>query len=235
MYAILKNEIARTYHSMSGYVCNAFFILTAGIFFTSFHLILGYNEFGYTLSSTKMVLMILAPILTMGTFSEERKRKTDQFLFTAPVSIPEIVWGKYLAVMTVFTIPLLFLGFCPLIMSRFGYVNWARTAGCFLAYWLLGSSCCAVGLLISVLTTAPILSAVLTFAVLLCSYLADTLCALTVSVPVLPGLIRMLALFARYSDFVDGLFDLTHLVYYGCVTVTVLCLAILILERRRWK
>lgn len=235
MWAILKNEIAMAYHSMSGYVCNAFFILTAGIFFTSFHLILGHNEFGYTLGSTKMVLMILVPILTMGTFSEERRHRTDQFLFTAPVSIPEIVCGKYLAVMTVFTVPLLLLGFCPLIMSRYGYVDWLRTAGCFLAYWFLGSACCAVGLAISSLTAVPVLSAVMTFALLLFSYLADTLRVLTAHLPILPGVLEALALFARYSDFVDGLFDLTHLVYYGCVTVLFLSLTVLILEHRRWK
>ncbi len=235
MIAIFRNEVAMVYRSMLGYVYGAVFILVAGIFFVSFNLILGYNEFGYALSSTKMILIVLIPVLTMRTFSGERKQKTDSFLFTAPVTSVKIVLGKYMAVMAVFTVPLLLLAVCPLILRLYGYVDMLKTGGCFLAYFFLGAACCSVGLLISSAVSSPVLSAILTFALLVLSYMADTIGALVTRLPVLQTLVGGLALFQRYSDFVDGMFDITHLIYYICVTVTALCLTVLLLESRRWR
>lgn len=234
MKAIFRNEVAMAYHSMTGYVCGAVLILVSGIFFVSFNLILGYNEFGYALSSTKMVLIVLTPVLTMRVFSGEKKQKTDFFLLTAPVSSAEIVLGKYMAVLAVFAVPLAVLMLCPLILTQFEHVDLLKTYGCFLAYFLLGAACCSVGLLISSISASPVLSAIVTVALLLFSYMADTAGALVSGVPFLHSVINGLALFQRYSDFVDGMFDVTHLIYYLCVTVSMIGLTILRLESRRW-
>ena len=102
MNAIYKKELASYFRSMTGYVLIAFLIIFAGIYFMVYNMYQGYPYFSYALSSMLLILLIAVPVLTMRSFSEEKKSKTDQLLFTAPVKISRIVMGKYLAMVTVF-------------------------------------------------------------------------------------------------------------------------------------
>ena len=97
MTAIYKRELKSYFNSMTGYVFIAFFTAFMGIYFMAYNLYSGYPYFSYALNSTMTILLIAVPVLTMKSFAEDKKTKTDQLLLTAPVSVTQIVLGKYFA------------------------------------------------------------------------------------------------------------------------------------------
>lgn len=198
MWAIYKKELASNYHSMMGYFYTAFFQLIAGVFFLAFNLRGGMAEFGYVLGNTTVVLLVVIPVLTMRTLSEEKRQRTDQLLLTAPVKVSRIVLGKFLAVLTVFAVPLAVLMACPLILSQYGAVPLAQSYSCFLAFLCMGGACIAVGMFVSSLTESPIISAIVTFALLLVSYLMKGISSLigTMALPSLIGFAVVILLVA---------------------------------------
>lgn len=235
MWAIYKKEIGSFYRSMMGYLYTAFFLLIAGVFFTAFNLQGGVAEFGYVLGNTMMVLLVVIPVLTMRTLGGEQRQKTDQLLFTAPVKISSIVLGKFFAVLTVFAIPLLVLTLCPLVLSRYGTIPLAQSYSSFLAFLFMGAACISIGIFVSSLTENQIAAAVVTFALLLLSYLINGIGGIikgNVIGSAISPYIGWLSLFQRYYDFVDGLFDVGHLVYYAGVAVLFLFFTVQSVEKR---
>ena len=120
MLAIYKREVRSYFQSMVGCVFVAFLIAFTGIYFMAYNLTAGYPYFSYTLSGTLIVFIVGIPLITMRSFSEERKNKTDQLLLTAPVSLWKVVLGKYLAMVTVIGIPNVIFCAFPLIIKAFG-------------------------------------------------------------------------------------------------------------------
>lgn len=120
MTAIFKRELKSYLTSMVGYLFIFFVLVLTGIYFSAYQLSGGYSKFEYTLSALTFVFLIGVPILSMRVLAEERKQKTDQLLLTAPVSVWDIVLGKYFALVAVFAIPVVIMCFYPLIMSKFG-------------------------------------------------------------------------------------------------------------------
>ena len=149
MLCICKREIRSFFHSMIGWVFGAFLLLMAGIYFTAYNLNYGYPLFSYTLSSITFLFLIVSPILAMRTLAEEHKQKTDQLLLTAPVTVWQIVLGKYLALIVTFLLPVVILCFYPLIMAQYGSIAFASTYVALLGFFLLGCTCLAVGLFFS--------------------------------------------------------------------------------------
>ena len=113
------------------------------------------------------------PILTMRVLAEERKQKTDQLLLTAPVSVEKIVLGKYLALVTIFAIPMLIVCLYPLLMSKFGTVSFGAAYTAILGFFLLGCANLAIGVFISSLTESQVIAAVLTFVFLFAFYMMN--------------------------------------------------------------
>ena len=132
----------------------------------AYNLYSGYPSFAYALNSTMTILLIAVPILTMRSFAEDKKTKTDQMLLTAPVSVTQIVLGKYLAMVTVFLIPMLISCLCPLIIKANGEARLVTDYASILAFFLLGCIFIAVGMFISALTESQIIAAVGTFGIL---------------------------------------------------------------------
>ena len=145
MKAIYKKEVKSYLTSMIGYVFIFFILLLEGIYFTAYNLQNAYPLFGTTLSAVTFIFLILVPVLTMKTIAEERKQKTDQLLLTAPVSVSEIVLGKFLAVATVYAIPVLIICLYPMIMGKYGTVSYAMAYTAVLGFALLGFAQIAVG------------------------------------------------------------------------------------------
>lgn len=230
MWAIYKKETGAFFRSIMGYLYIAFFLVVSGIYFTAFNLQGGMAEFGYVLGNTTVVLLIVIPVLTMRTLGEEQRQKTDQLLFTAPVGITSIVLGKFLAVFTVFAAPFGVLAFCPVVLSRYGEVLLGQSYGCFVAFLFMGAAAIAVGMFVSSLTDNQILAAVGTFAILLFSYLAHGIFGLAGRGN--SQIAEAFSLFRRYYDFVEGVFDVTHLVYDLGVTVLFLYLTVRSVDRR---
>lgn len=171
MLAIYKKEFRSYMNSMIGYLFIFFILILAGIYFTAYQLNAAYPKLEYTLSSLTFVFIIGIPILTMRVFAEERKQKTDQMLLTAPVSVFDIVMGKYLALISVYAIPMCILCFYPLIIAKFGTVAFASAYTAILGFFLLGCSNLAIGMFISSITESQIIAAVLSFVVLFAFYM----------------------------------------------------------------
>ncbi|MCD7737028.1 MAG: ABC transporter permease, partial [Lachnospiraceae bacterium] len=152
MTAIYKKEVRGFLTSMVGFVFMAFLLLVCGIYFTAYNLQAAYPKFAYTLSSVLFVFLIAVPILTMRVLAEEQKQKTDQLLLTAPVTVTEIVMGKFFALTTIFMIPVLILAVYPLIMAQFGTIYFAETYTALFGFFLMGCSFLAIGLFISSVT-----------------------------------------------------------------------------------
>ena len=173
MTAIYKRELKSYLTSMVGYLFIFFILVLTGIYFSAYQLSAAYPKFEYTLSAVTFVFLIGVPILTMRVLAEERKQKTDQLLLTAPVSVGNIVIGKYLALVTVYAIPILVMCIYPLIMSKFGTVAFGSAYTAILGFFLLGCANIAIGVFMSALTESQVIAAVLTFVLLFAFYMMN--------------------------------------------------------------
>lgn len=173
MTAIYKKELKSYLTSMIGYLFIFFILVITGIYFSAYQLTAAYPKFEYTLSALTFVFLIGVPILTMRVLAEERKQKTDQLLLTAPVSVGSIVMGKYLALVTVYAIPVAILCTYPLLMSEFGEVSMGEAYTAVLGFFLLGSANLAIGVFLSALTESQVIAAVLTFVFLFSFYMMN--------------------------------------------------------------
>ena len=171
MLAIYKRELKAYFQSMTGYVLTAFMTAFAGIYFMAFNLNSGYPYFSYVLMNINYILIVAVPLLTMRSFAEERKNKTDQLLISAPVRLVEIVLGKYFAMTTVLAVPcLIYCLFPPIIMS-FGTAYPKVDYLAILVFYLMGCVYIAIGMFLSSLTESQVIAAVTTFGTLLLIYL----------------------------------------------------------------
>ena len=173
MTAVYKRELRSYLTSMVGYLFIFFILLLTGIYFSAYQLAAAYPKFEYTLSALTFVFLISVPILSMRVLAEERKQKTDQLLLTSPVSVGQIVLGKYLALVTIFAIPMVIMCFYPLLMSKFGTVSFAGAYTGILGFFLLGCANLAIGVFVSSLTESQVIAAVLTFVFLFAFYMMN--------------------------------------------------------------
>ena len=171
MLAIYKRELRSYFQSMIGCVFVAFLVLFTGIYFTAYNLTAGYPYFSYTLSGSLIVFIVGIPLITMRSFSEERKNKTDQLLLTAPVSLTKVVLGKYFAMATVVAVPNLIFCLFPLIIKMNGTAYLKVDYISIGVFFLLGCVYLAIGMFLSTLTESQIIAFVSTFGVLLLLYL----------------------------------------------------------------
>lgn len=167
MAAIYKRELKSYFQCMTGYIFIAFLILFIGIYFMAYNLMSGYPYFSYTLSAMVTIVMIGIPVLTMRSFADDRKTKTDQLLLTAPVSVPKMVLAKYLSMVTVFAVPVAVSCLCPLIIQMNGTAYLMADYASILAFFLLSCVYIAIGMFLSSTTESQIIAAVGTFGVIL--------------------------------------------------------------------
>ena len=173
MKAIFKREVKSYFTGMIGWVVAAVSLFFLGLYYTNRNLLYASSDFASVLYTMTMILLFLLPAISMRSFAEERKNRTDQLLLTSPVSIPAIVAGKFLAEVAVFALPLAAAVLMPLILKAFGTVSLVAAYSAVLGYLLLGSACLAVGTWISALTENQILAYLATFGALLVAYIMD--------------------------------------------------------------
>lgn len=167
MLAIYKRELKAYFTSMIGYFFLAFFLVFLGIYFVVFNLINAYANFEYIPDQMVYLFIFIVPIITMRILAEEKKQKTDQLLFTSPVSITGIVLGKYFAVVTVFFTAICFMLFYPLILSQFGTIGMGMAYSSILGFFLMGCAYLAIGMFLSAVSENQIIAAVLSVVVIL--------------------------------------------------------------------
>lgn len=171
MLAIYKREFKSYFQSMVGCVFVAFLVAFTGIYFTAYNLNAGYPYFSYTLSGSLIVFIVGIPLITMRSFAEERKNKTDQLLLTTPVSLTKIVLGKYLAMISVVAIPNLIFCLFPLLIKMNGTAYLKTDYISIGVFFLLGCVYVAIGMFMSALTESQMIAFITTFGLLLILYL----------------------------------------------------------------
>ena len=287
MIAILKHELRLYFHSLTAYVFGAFLLLIVGIGAMLYNLQAAVSNFEYVLSFSSMVFAIIVPILTMRVIAEERKQKTDQLLYSLPLSTTKIIVGKYLALLVLYLIPLAIISTYPLIFSKFGEVYLLTSYGSLIAYFIMGAALIAIGVFISSLTENQGFAAGIGIAVILFNYFSVSLAeyvsataigssvvlfilagvlgwiikhltrnenlgygvGLTLMAAVValfwideskleglvPEIMKVLSLFDRFETFVNGVFDMTAIVYFVSIIIFFLFLSVQSLEKRRYN
>ena len=225
MFAIFKREVRSCFHGMIGYVLTAFLLVASAIYFVALNLGYGLPDFGYyTLYNTIFMLLFYFPVLTMRSFAEERRTRTDQLLLTSPVPVTGMVFALPCVVDAVMILTLQALG----ATAASTLANFAAL----LCYYLLGCAAIAIGVFLSSLTENQIIAAVAGAAALLLAYLMPSLRRMFTT-----GSAVALALFtalAAVLSVVAGLrsrsFTLGCLTFAGCCAA----LTVLFLLRSSW-
>ena len=140
MFAVLKREFRSYFQNVIGWLFVAALMALFGLYFYVYNLRQGYPYLYYTLSAITIIFMIAVPILTMRSFAEDRKNKTDQLMLTAPVPVAKVVLGKYLAMLAVFTVDIAVFCVTPLILRAFGTIPMGESYIAILAFWLYGAA-----------------------------------------------------------------------------------------------
>lgn len=176
MLAIYKKELRQYFNSMIGFVFLAFFLVIIGIYTWAYNLSSGLGNFEVTLGGISFMYVLLVPILTMRIVAEENRQKTDQLLYTAPVSLTKIIVGKYFAVLTLFSCAFIPICIYPLIIHMYGTdVRLAPAYSSIIGFYLLGTATIAIGLFISSLTESQVIASVVSFITLLLTFLLSNI------------------------------------------------------------
>lgn len=284
---IYDREFNSYFHSLYGYVFTAFVVLVAGIYTTGDCLRGGSANFAGVVGSMSFIYLIIIPILTMRVFAEERRQRTEQLLYALPVSMGEVVVGKYLALISILALPTAIMALYPPILSFFGHMDLLAAYCALLGFFLCGCALCAVGVFLSSLADNQAVSAGICFVAMLLLFFLSSLANLISGSPsatllaaavllgllglltysltkskqaalvltggletvllicyflfkdhftgVFPAVMKKLSVFDRYYVFLDGIFDLTGLVYMASFIAIFLLLTTLSMEKRRWN
>lgn len=185
------------------------------------------------LHNLTIILIILVPLITMRSFSEEKRSGTYELLLTAPLSVTEIVAGKFLACLFFVFVMLLLTAIYPVILLFFGNPEFGQVASGYLGLFLLTATFVSVGLFTSSLTENQIVAAVSCFVILLLLYVlswpAET-SGTTVS-----ALLKYLSVIDHFSELVKGLIDTRDLVYFFSLILLALFLTQRSVESFRWR
>ena len=287
MIAVCKHELRGYFHSLTAYVFGAFLLAVVGVGAMLYNLQAAVSNFEYVLSFSSLVFVVIVPILTMRVLAEERRQRTDQLLYSLPITTTQVVLGQYLALLAVYLIPLAVICVYPLIFAQFGEVYLPTSYGSIFAFFVMGAALMAVGVFLSSLTENQGFAAGITIAVILFNYYSvslseyisstafGSLIALDVLVillgfliryltrneglaygvalalvlalaaaflvdssmfeGLLPAVMEQLSLFERFNTFVNGVFDVTAIVYYLSVIGFFLLLSVQSMEKRRYN
>lgn len=175
MKAVFRHELSSYFHTMTGYLFIGFLLLFVGIFSYVYNIQNSLANFEYVLSGMSFVYLLIIPVLTMGVIAEERRRNTDQLLYSLPLSMTEVTLGKYFAMLVVLLIPTLIVCIYPLVLNLFGQVYLLKTYGAIVGFFFLGAALIAVGMFVSSLTENPAIAAGLCFLLLLINYFMSSL------------------------------------------------------------
>lgn len=236
MKAIFKKEFLSYMHSVVGFLFMAVTIFFFALYATAYHMVSGYPYISYTLSAIIFLFLLAIPILSMRILAEERKQRTDQLILTAPISVGKIVLGKYLAMASIFMIPVVLICLFPFYLQNFGTVPMGETYTAILAFMLYGLTCIAVGLFVSSITESQVIAAVLSFGILFITYMMSGIQDLTSSTGNL--LTRLLGVFdfqIRFAAMTNGILDVTAVVYFVSVICLLLFLTVQSIQKRRYS
>lgn len=233
MIAVLKKELKMYFTSFFAYFYYALFFLVMGVFFV-FNCLTTYStQFGYyVLSRGFLVIAIILPFCTMRLLAQEKRSKTDQLLFTAPVSVFSVLLGKYLATMFFLLLPVLCSLIYPILISGQGEMSVRFLAGTYIATILVTLVLLSVGLFISSLTANAVLAAAITYGFYVVVLLGRIIEGITTS-DVVYHIVHDTSVYNKYFDMVSGIVRSGDIVYLLLLMVVFFLLTWIVLERRR--
>ncbi len=232
MTAVFKREFKSYFTTPIGFVFVAVFTAFAGMFFSIIYSY-GSPEVENIISAMSTVAIFATPFITMRLFSEDRRQKVDQALLTAPVKITGIVMGKFLAALCLYGLGFALTLVFQLIVTFFISVNWLIYLYALLGVLLLGCVMISIGMFISSLTESHIVSAALTFGVLLTVMFIGSY-ASSISSTVLQEIASAISFIDRFNNFITGVLDVTDLIYMISISVFFIFLTVRSVEKRRW-
>lgn len=181
MGAIFRHELRSYFHSLTAYVFGAFLLAVVGLGSVLYNLQAAVSNFEFVLSFASIIFVVIVPILTMRTLAEERRQRTDQLLYSLPITTTQVVLGKYLALLVVYLIPLAVISLYPLLFSQFGDVYLPTSYGSLFAFFMMGAALLAVGMFLSSLTDNQGFAAGIGVAAILLNYYSVSLAEYTSS------------------------------------------------------
>lgn len=234
MKAVIKKELSAYFRSPIGYVFCGVYMFFSGIYFNAVLASGSASEFPEIYSGMLNIILLLLPVLTMRLFSEERRYKTDQVLFTSPVSITSVVMGKFLAALAVYAGCILFTVIYAFVFSYFATPPWALIAGNIVGAIFFGAAFIAVGMFISALTESQIIAAICTFAVATIFIIIDVIPTITSS-KLVTTIIEWVSFVGRYNPFTIGLLDFSSIIFFGSIVAMFVFFTVRAIEKRRWS
>jgi ABC-2 type transport system permease protein len=250
--AIANKELRSYFSSPIAYAVVGFFALAFGFMFYSFlrffaqqSLRMGMGMGGGTVNINQMmirplvmqisvIVLFMLPMLTMRTYSEEKRSGTIELLLTSPVTDLQIILGKFFGALGLYALMLLVTLPSIAILFGFGNPDWRPVATSYLGLLLLGSSFISFGLFVSSTTKNQIVAGVLTFVMLLMLLLVSWLRDF-VTGPIASAVISALSIFEHFDDFSKGVLDTKHVVYYLSIITFGLFLTARSVDSERWR
>ncbi len=252
IWAIFKKEVKTYFTSPIAYVVITVFMVLVGFFFYSliwwfnsqslqmarnpYYLQqLNINQMVYAplFHNISIVLLLMLPLLTMRLFSEEIKIKTDELLYTSPLSVGEIILGKYFASLFVLLVMLFLSGILSIFTFVHGNPEIAPILIGYLGLFLMGAAFIAVGIFFSSLTENQIVSAILTFGALLLFWILNW--ASYSAGGAWKDILNYLSFFQHFDDMTKGILDTSDLIYYLSFAFFGLFLTHSVIQSRRWR
>lgn len=233
MIAIYKREMYAYFTTPTGYIFMAVFLGAAGFIFSLATLQSQTSDISAYFQILMFAYIVIIPLLTMKSFSEEKRMKTEQLLLTSPVSLWGMVMGKFLAAFTMFFGTVAVSSLYYFVLGIYGEPNWAKIIGCGIAMMLIGISFIAIGLLVSSLTENQFVAAMTTIGVL-----AALLAVAVINVLIDNYYIRLvldwISIYSRFGNFTQGIFDFASVLYYVSIAGVCLFLTVRVYEKRRF-
>ena len=234
MAAIFKRELGSYFNTAVGYVVLAVFWFFSGLSFYTYCLLYNTSSMSMFFASMFVIIVLVIPLITMRSFSEERHRKTDQALLTASVSLFEIVFGKFMAAFVLYLLCSLVFILYAIIISTFTAPDWAVFFSTYLGIVLLGAAVIAIDMFISALTESQIIAAAVAIGVgILINRLGEI--ASYINTEWITNVINRISFDKHFSNFSTGILSLPSIVYYLSVTAVFLFLTARVFEKRRWS
>ena len=234
MLAIFKREMRSYFTGTIGYVFLVLFLAVAGLAFCYTTLYSMSAEVGSFYIIMMIFSAIALPLLTMKSFSEERKSRTEQLLLTAPLPISSMVIGKFLAAYTMFAGAALFSSLYFLILYRYAFIQVGILLGNIVALLLVGFVFIAIGLFVSSLTENQLAAAVGTIAIIMAFLLIGLINTFLPASYWLRYVFDSVSIFTRFQTFANGYFDLSTVIYYISMGGIFLYLTYRVYDRRRF-
>lgn len=235
MGAVFRRELRSFFTNPIGYVVLAVMYCVSGYFFFYYNLSANSADLTNVFVQLFSVVMLALPFLTMRLFSEEKRQKSDQALFTAPINLTCIVLGKFFATILLFLIGLsITLVFGVVLAFGKAIPDWTMIFGNYLGLALVGGLIISIGLLVSALTESQVIAAVGTLALSLLLMLVDLLNVLFANFKWIATATEFMSITTRYADFALGLIYYDNVFFFLSLQALFIFLTVRILDKRRW-